>query len=389
MNPKKSIERPDDPIRMVDLQGQYLRVKEEMDLAIQEVLDSGTFINGPSVRTFADELAQYLPAAYVIPCGNGTEALQIALMALRLTPGDEVIIPAFAYAAAAEAVALLGLTPVWADVSPDSFNLDVPRLEEACSSRTRAIIAVHLFGQSCDMAPLLQLAERYNACVIEDNAQSLGSVYTFPDGRSQAAGTIGHIGITSFFPSKPLACYGDGGALFTNDPELALRMTQIANHGQDRKYNHLCIGMNSRLDTIQAAILRVKLRYLNEYTKARREVAAAYTATLHAPDYWQLPVQELYSTHVWHQYTLRIKEGRRDELQRYLQTQGIPSMVYYPLPLHRQPAYKDLCPRKLSLPIAEQLCGEVLSLPVHTELNEQQPYILKTLLVWTEQFDLL
>ena len=324
---------------MVDLHGQYMKIKAEIDAAIAEVIDSSAFINGPVVGRFASALAQYTGARHVIPCGNGTDALQIALMALGLKPGDEVIVPAFTYVASAEVIALLGLRPVMVDVDRDTFNTDIRFIEKAITPRTRAIIPVHLFGQSCDMAPILDLAAAHGLYVVEDNAQSLGAVYTFPDGSHRHTGTLGHIGCTSFFPSKNLGCYGDGGALFTDDDILAERIRMTANHGQRVKYHHDLVGCNSRLDTIQAAVLEVKLRHLDDYCEARRTAACRYNEMLQGVDGLELPVETSFSTHVYHQYTLKVADGRRDALKEFLASKGIPSMIYYPLPLHRQKAY--------------------------------------------------
>lgn len=370
----------DTEIRMVDLNRQYLRLKEEIDTAISAVVESGMFINGPQVKRFADRLAGYLGVPFVIPCGNGTDALQIALMALGLQPGDEVILPAFTYVAAAEAVALLGLTPVLVDVDPDTFNLDPKKIEEAISRDTKAIIAIHLFGQVCDMEAILRIAGTYRLCVIEDNAQSMGAEYTFSDGRVKKAGTIGHIGTTSFFPSKPLACYGDGGALMTSDERLAERIRMLANHGQVQKYHHVQVGCNSRLDTLQAAILEVKLRYITEFTEARRMVASRYDEVLSGNEEILRPGRTVFSSHVYHQYTLRIGKGKRNELQAYLKEKGIPSMVYYPMALQDQDAYKWRVRIRGNLKNAVSLTRSVLSLPIHTEMQEEEiQYISDTI----------
>lgn len=370
----------DTKIRMVDLNRQYLRLKEEIDTAMSAVVESGMFINGPQVKRFADRFADYLGVPFVIPCGNGTDALQIALMALDLQPGDEVILPAFTYVAAAEAVALLGLTPVLVDVDPDTFNLDPRKIEEAISRDTKAIIAVHLFGQACDMEAILRIAATYRLCVIEDNAQSIGAEYAFSDGRVKKAGTIGHIGTTSFFPSKPLACYGDGGALMTSDARLAERIRMLANHGQVQKYRHVQVGCNSRLDTLQAAILEVKLRYVTEFAEARRAVASRYDEVLSGNEEILRPHRTGISSHVYHQYTLRIGKGKRDELQAYLKEKGIPSMVYYPMALQDQEAYKWRVRIRGSLKNAASLAGSVLSLPIHTEMQEEEiQYISDTI----------
>ncbi|MCA5583020.1 DegT/DnrJ/EryC1/StrS family aminotransferase [Parabacteroides gordonii] len=372
-------------IQMVDLHGQYHRLKEEIDTAMQTVIESSAFINGPQVKTFGDHLAGYLDIPYVIPCGNGTDALQIALMALELQPGDEVIVPAFTYVAAAEVIALLGLTPVLVDVDPQTFNLDPQKIEGAISRNTKAIIAVHLFGQSCDMEPILQLAKRYHLYVIEDNAQSIGAEYTFADGHVKKTGTMGVIGTTSFFPSKPLACYGDGGALMTSDEILAKRIRMIANHGQERKYHHKLIGCNSRLDTLQAAVLDVKLKHIDEFTEARRVVAGRYDEALASCDLLIIPKRSAFSTHVYHQYTIQLKPAagfsemakQRELLQSYLKEKGIPSMVYYPLPLQAQDAYKWMARTPGCIDESARLSKCVLSLPIHTEMSkEEQEYII-------------
>ena len=357
-------------IQMVDLHGQYMRIKAEVDAAVAEVIGSSAFINGPAVGRFASALAQYTGAAHVIPCGNGTDALQIALMALGLKPGDEVIVPAFTYVASAEVIALLGLRPVLVDVDRETFNTDIRFIERALTPRTRAVIPVHLFGQSCDMAPILDFAAAHGLYVVEDNAQSLGAVYTFPDGRRRHTGTLGHIGCTSFFPSKNLGCYGDGGALFTDDPALAERIRMTANHGQKVKYHHDVVGCNSRLDTIQAVVLDAKLKYLDEYNAARRAAARYYTEALGEVEGLELPKEAEWGTHVYHQYTIKVKEGRRDALKEHLAKEGIPSMIYYPLPLHRQQAFASIARKGGELRVAERLCGEVLSIPMHTELTE-------------------
>lgn len=370
---------------MVDLHGQYHRLKEEIDTAMQTVIESSAFINGPQVKTFGDHLAGYLEIPYVIPCGNGTDALQIALMALELQSGDEVIVPAFTYVAAAEVIALLGLTPVLVDVDPQTFNLDPQKIEGAISRNTKAIIAVHLFGQSCDMEPILQLAKRYHLYVIEDNAQSIGAEYTFADGHVKKTGTMGVIGTTSFFPSKPLACYGDGGALMTSDEILAKRIRMIANHGQERKYHHKLIGCNSRLDTLQAAVLDVKLKHIDEFTEARRVVAGRYDEALASCDLLIIPKRSAFSTHVYHQYTIQLKPAagfsemakQRELLQSYLKEKGIPSMVYYPLPLQGQDAYKWMARTPGCIDESARLSKCVLSLPIHTEMSkEEQEYII-------------
>ena len=359
-------------IPMVELHGQYLKIKSDIDDALQQVIDSSAFIGGPAVNTFATHLGGYLGGSSVITCANGTDALQLALMALGLHAGDEVIVPAFTYVASAEVIALLGLTPVLVDVDASTFNVSIPAVADAITPRTRAIIPVHLFGQCCDMEPLLKLAKERHLYVVEDNAQAIGAEYTFSDGRRAKSGTMGTIGCTSFFPSKNLGCYGDGGALCTIDTQLAERIRMIANHGQRVKYHHDVIGCNSRLDALQAAVLDVKLRHLDQYNEARRRAAHYYTEHLQAVDGLRCPAELTQSTHVYHQYTLRILGNRRDALKEHLASCGIPSMIYYPLPLHRQEAFRSICRLSGDLSIAEQLAGEVLSLPMHTELTTSQ-----------------
>lgn len=364
-------------LQMVDLHGQYLKIKQEVDAGINQVIETSAFINGPQVKEFAVNLAQYAGSKHVITCGNGTDALQIALMALGLIPGDEVIVPAFTYVASAEVIGLLGLTPVMVDVDYATFNVTVSNLEKALSPRTKAIIPVHLFGQSCDMEPIMQFAEKHGLYVIEDNAQAIGAIYTFSDGRKKHTGTIGHIGCTSFFPSKNLGCYGDGGAIFTDDDTLAERLRMIANHGQQVKYHHKVIGCNSRLDTIQAAILNVKVKHLDEYCQARYKAAQYYTSQLEDVKGIITPEELPQSTHVYHQYTLKVLDGKRDALKQYLADAGIPSMIYYPLPLQQQEAFKSIARAAESLDIAKKLADSVLSLPLHTELiTEQQDLVI-------------
>ncbi len=359
-------------IKMVDLRGQYLRIKEEVDAAINGVLESTAFIQGPQVSAFADALAKSVNTKFVIPCANGTDALQIAMMGLGLVPGDEVILPVHTYVATAEVIALLGLTPVFVDVYPDSFNIDVEAIEGKITSRTKAIVPVHLYGQCADMHPLMQIAQKHKLFVIEDTAQALGAVYTFPDGTTKSAGTIGTIGTTSFFPSKNLGCYGDGGAIFTDDAELAEKMKMIANHGQRIKYHHDIIGCNSRLDTLQAAILGVKLKYLGEYGQRRNEAASYYDRELAGIPNVTVPVRSPFSTHVFHQYTIKVGEGKRDELKKYLEQQGVPTMIYYPVPLHQQKAYRKAETKAGDFPVTEELSKTVLSLPIHTEMTEEE-----------------
>ena len=367
-------------IQMVDLHGQYLKMKSEIDQSIQEVLDSSAFINGQPVKEFAVELAEYLDSKFVIPCANGTEALQVAYMALGLKPGDEVIMPAFNYVASAEAAALLQLKPVFADVRPDTYNIDVSKLEEIITTKTKAIVVVHLFGQSADMEPILSLALKHQLKLIEDNAQALGAIYTFSDGSQFKTGVMGDFGTTSFFPTKTLGCYGDGGAIYTNDEELATASRMIASHGQGKKYTFERIGLNSRLDTMQAAILRVKLKRLDEWNHARQEAAKVYDKLLGNLKGIEIPSQSNFSTHVFHQYVIRVTGISRDKLKDELQSAGIPSMVYYPSPLHLQKAFAYLGYHEGDFPVAEKLCREVLALPIHTELlREEQEQIVSKL----------
>jgi len=356
-------------IEMVDLKGQYIKIKKEIDAAMIKCIESAEFINGKKVTEFAGKLAQHTGAKFVIPCANGTDALQIALMALNLQPGDEVIVPAFTYVATAEVIALLHLVPVLVDVHADDFRINLEKVEKAFTPKTKAIVPVHLFGQCAEMEELMKLAERKNLFVVEDTAQAIGAQYTFTDGTVKQAGTIGHIGTTSFFPSKNLGCYGDGGALFTNDEQLATTIKMIANHGQAKKYYHDIIGVNSRLDTLQAAILDIKLNYLNSYTQARNAAADYYDVKFKDIDGIIIPYRASNSTHVFHQYTLQILEGKRDALKAFLSSKGIPSMVYYPLPLHFQKAFKNKRFPLGSLPVSERLSETVLSLPIHTEMN--------------------
>lgn len=362
-------------IQMVDLKGQYLKIKDEVDAGIHRVIDNTAFINGPIVKEFAQHLSEYQGGCHVITCANGTDALQIALMALELKPGDEVIVPAFTYVASAEVIGLLGLTPVMVDVDFDTFNVTVDNIKRALSPKTKAIIPVHLFGQSCDMEPILALAKEHNLYVIEDNAQAIGAEYTFSDGHKAKTGTMGTIGCTSFFPSKNLGCYGDGGAIFTNDDALAERISMIANHGQRVKYYHAVLGCNSRLDSIQAAVLDVKLKHLDEYCAARYEAASYYTQQLKVFDpeerFIITPKEHKNSTHVYHQYTLKIKNNKRDELKAYLGEQGIPSMIYYPLPLQEQEAFMPITRAGEKLDNAKACARSVLSLPIHTEMTRE------------------
>ena len=358
-------------IQMVDLKGQYLKIKEDVDAGIQECIDHTAFINGPAVKEFQQDFEKYLGVKHVIPCANGTDALQIAMMALDLQPGDEIICPAFTYVATAEVIGLLGLKPVMVDVNEDTFDIELEDLQKYLTPNTKAIVPVHLYGQSANMEKILEFAEKHNLFVIEDNAQAMGSDYTFSDGTVKKTGAIGHIGCTSFFPSKNLGCYGDGGALMTNDDDLALKIRMIANHGQEKKYYHKVLGCNSRLDTIQAAVLKVKLKHLDEYSAARNRMADYYDKNLAGIAEIQTPKRAENSTHVFHQYTLRVKNGKRDDLQKYLAEKNIPSMIYYPLPLYKQEAFLQYVEEGFSLPVTEQLCTEVISLPVHTEFDQE------------------
>ncbi|MCL3779138.1 DegT/DnrJ/EryC1/StrS family aminotransferase [Prolixibacteraceae bacterium JC049] len=357
---------------MVDLQTQYLNIKPEVDEAIQEVLNSTIFVKGGKVKTFEENLSSYLDGANVITCGNGTDALQIALMALELEPGDEVITTPFTFIATLEVIELLKLKPVLVDADPDNFNIDVSKLEEKITSKTRCIIPVHLFGQCANMEAIMELANRYSLYVVEDACQALGSDFLFKDGTSQKAGSVGHIGCNSFFPSKNLGAFGDGGAIFTRDLTLANKVRAISNHGMQERYYHDFVGVNSRLDGIQAAILDVKLKYLNKYIKARQIAAEYYDEKLKGLDQICVPHRESYSTHGFHQYTLIIKNGDRDGLRKYLNDHDIPAMIYYPVPLHLQKAYSHLNYNEGDFPVAEKLATEVLSLPMHTELDEEQ-----------------
>lgn len=370
-------------INMVDLKGQYQKIKAEVDTAIQNVIDNTAFINGPEVKGFQADLEGYLgEGVHVIPCANGTDALQIAMMALNLKPGDEVITACFTYVATAEVIALLGLTPVLVDVYPDTFTLNIAQVEQAITPKTKAIVPVHLFGQCADMEPLLALANKHNLFVIEDTAQAIGADYKFTDGTKLKAGTLGTVGCTSFFPSKNLGCYGDGGAIFTRDEALATRIRMICNHGQSVQYVHDDIGVNSRLDSIQAAILRIKLRQLDNYAAARQQAAKAYNQAFANHPKLTIPTEAGYSTHVYHQYTLQLKGVDREGLRKHLADKGIPSMIYYPIPLHHQKAYAN--PARFSdadFPVTINLCANVLSLPMHTELDsEQQNYIIQSVL---------
>ncbi|MFM8597138.1 MAG: DegT/DnrJ/EryC1/StrS family aminotransferase [Flavobacteriales bacterium] len=372
-------------IQMVDLSAQYAKIKPAIDNAIAEVLDSALFIGGQKVDNFAAELATYLGAAHVIPCANGTDALQIALMALGLKPGDEVITPSFTYIATTEVIALLGLTPVFVEVDPQTYCICPAAIEAAITPRTKAIVPVHLYGQAANMNAIMELAQKHQIFVVEDNAQAIGSDYHLSDDQRVKTGTIGHIGCTSFFPSKNLGCYGDGGALYTQDAELAQKIKMIANHGQKVKYIHEVVGCNSRLDSLQAAILSVKLRQLDNYIDARRAVAEAYDAAFAQVSGLSIPFRAPDSKHVFHQYTLRVANGQRAALQAHLKAMDIPTMIYYPIPAHQQQMFASFGVQDLRLPLTEQLCTEVLSLPIHTEMEAaQQQYIIDSVLSFFE-----
>ena len=370
-----------DTVHMVDLMGQYKKIKKEVDKNILRTIESGKLINGPIVREFSGNLAKFLEVKHVIPCANGTDALQIAFMALGLEPGDEVICPAWTYVATAEAAAILGLIPVMCDVNPNTFNVTSDYIEPLITDKTKAIIPVHLYGQSCDMEPIMNLAKKYNLKVVEDNAQAIGCKYTFSNGEAKLTGTIGDIGTTSFYPSKNLGAYGDGGAIFTNDDNLADKIYLAANHGQNKRYHHKIIGCNSRLDSIQAEVLNVKLKYLNDYNNNRNIMANNYNLAFKAIKEIQTPKIIKNSTHVYHQYTLKILNNKRDELKQYLLENDIPSMIYYPIPLYKQEAFSKFVEQGFELINTEDLSKSVISLPIHTELeNSNQDYIIEKVL---------
>ena len=356
-------------IPMVDLKTQYERLKPAIDEAMQQTIEASAFIKGPALSAFEENLATYLNVKHVIGVANGTDALQIALMALDLQPGDEVIIPSFTYAATAEVVCLLGLTPVFVDVNDASFNMDINKVEEAITPRTKVIMVVHLFGQSAEMGAIKQIAKKHSLRIVEDNAQAIGCAY-ISDGHSQKTGAIGDIGCTSFFPSKNLGCFGDGGAVMTNDDHLADRIRKISNHGQTQKYIHTVVGVNSRLDTLQAAILDVKLSHLNDFIQRRRKLAAIYDEAFAEIEGVEIPARnESQSPHTFHQYVLKIEKSDRDALQAFLVSQNIGSSIYYPLALHEQEAYKNMG-RSHKCTVSEQLCKQVIALPMHTEMHD-------------------
>jgi dTDP-4-amino-4,6-dideoxygalactose transaminase len=357
---------------MVDLKTQYEKIGSEVDNAIRSVLQSAAFIKGPDVKLFEEELQDYMGVKHVISCANGTDALQLALMALGLKPGDEIITTNFTFIATVEVVALLGLSLVIVDPDPGTYNLSVENVRKAITPKTKVIVPVHLFGQCADMEGLMSLAKQHDIYIIEDGAQATGADYYFSNGSTQKAGTIGDIGTTSFFPSKNLGCYGDGGALYTNDDAYAKKLRSIANHGMKVRYHYNDIGVNSRLDTIQAAILRVKLKYLSRFNESRRAVAGMYDKAFSECQQITIPERVTYSSHIFHQYTIRVKNGKRDGLKSYLETKKIPSMVYYPGPLHMQEAYSYLKYKENDFPVTNMLCKEVLSLPMHPDMEQDQ-----------------
>ena len=370
-------------IEMVDLRTQYERLKADIDSAVAGVFESTAFIKGPDVRLFEEELQQYLGVRNVIACANGTDALQVAMMALGLKPGDEVITTGFTFIATVEVVELLGLKLVIADVDPGTYNISLSSVEKAITPRTKAIVPVHLFGQCADMEPLMALAGKHNIAIIEDTAQATGAEYHLSNGTIRKAGTMGTIGCTSFFPSKNLGCCGDGGALFTDDDSLASLIRSITNHGMKVKYYHDTIGVNSRLDTIQAAILRVKLRYLDDFNEARNKAAEFYDKAFSDIQAIKIPERSKSSTHIFHQYTIRVPASERNALKEHLENEGIPAMIYYPVPLHMQKAYRHLGYNENDFPVTTMLCNEVLSLPMHTELTEEQlSYIASSIRAW-------
>ena len=362
---------------MVDLMGQYSKIKNEIDKNIISSIESGRFVNGPIVSEFSNNLSNYLNVRNVIPCANGTDALQIAFMSLGLKPGDEVICPSWTYIATAEAAAILGIKVVFCDVSLETYNTTADLIEPHINSNTKAIVPVHLYGQSCDMDPIIQLAEKYDLKIIEDNAQAIGCKYTFPDGKVKFTGTLGHIGTTSFYPSKNLGCYGDGGAIFTNDDELAEKIRMIVNHGEKIKYHHEIVGCNSRLDSLQAEILNIKLNHLDQYNSNRNVMANTYNVSFNEIEDLQTPRVIQNSEHVYHQYTLRLLNGNRDDFKNYLNNLGIPSMIYYPIPIHKQKPYAN----NQNLENTSLLADQVISLPIHTELeNSNQDYIIESVI---------
>jgi UDP-2-acetamido-2-deoxy-ribo-hexuluronate aminotransferase len=374
------------PIQMVDLKRQYVKIKPQVDAAMAEVLESAAYINGAPVQQFTTALQDYLGVKHVIPCANGTDALQIAMMALDLQPGDEVITASFTFIATAEVIALLRLKPVFVDIDPKTYCIDPKEIEKAITPRTKAIVPVHLYGHSADMEPIMEIGRKYNIPVIEDNAQAIGGDYTFADGSKKKTGAIGDIGCTSFFPSKNLGCYGDGGALFTNDDAMAAKIRMVANHGQSARYYHDVVGVNSRLDTLQAVVLNIKLPLLDEYIKARIAVADAYDAAFANVPQIVTPFRAANSYHVFHQYTIQLIGADRNALQQYLAEQKVPAMIYYPVPAHRQKMFSDFGGADFNLPITDGLTSQVISLPIHTEMDEDQlQHIIHSVLSFLNQ----
>lgn len=364
-------------IQMVDLMGQYSKIKNEIDKSVISTIESGRFVNGPIVSEFSKNLSKFLNVKYVIPCANGTDALQIAFMALGLKPGDEIICPSWTYIATAEAAAILGIKTVFCDVDKSTFNATANLIEPLINNKTKAIVPVHLYGQSCEMNDIISLAKRYNLKVIEDNAQAIGCRYKTSENEYKYTGTIGDIGTTSFYPSKNLGCYGDGGAIFTNNDHLAEKIKMISNHGEKKRYHHEIVGCNSRLDSVQAEILNIKLKYLNQYNLNRKEMANNYNLAFSKVDEIEIPKLISSSDHVYHQYTLKVKKGKRDDLKLFLDNLGIPTMIYYPIPIHRQKPYYN----GQSLKNTDLLAEEVISLPIHTEIdNSNQNYIIDKVL---------
>ena len=369
-------------IQMVDLKGQYEPLKEQIQKSFNQVLESTAFINGPQVHSFQKELEDYLGVKHVIPCANGTDALQIAMMGLGLKPGDEVITADFTFAATVEVIALLGLVPVLVDVEKDTFNIDIEAIKKAITPKTKAIVPVHLYGRPANMEAILEIAKEHNLFIIEDNAQAIGADYTFKNGKKQKLGTIGNVGATSFFPSKNLGCYGDGGAIFTNDDELAHILRGIVNHGMYIRYHHDVIGVNSRLDTLQACVLSAKLPHLDTYNQKRRVAAKKYSEKLQQnPNIIVPEIPEGETSHIFHQYTIRIINGKRDALAEYLTEKGVPFGIYYPIPLHSQKAYADERYNDKDFPVTNQLVKEVISLPMHTELDDEQIDFITKLII--------
>ena len=366
---------------MVDLMGQYRKIKDQIDKNLIDCIESGRLVNGPIVSDFCNNLSKYLDVKHVIPCANGTDAIQIAFMALDLKPGDEVICPSWTYIATAEAAAILGLKPVMCDVDPDTFNLSSKYIEPLITEKTKAIVPVHLYGQSCEMEGIMNLAKKYNLKVVEDNAQAIGGIYTFLNGEKKYTGTMGDIGTTSFYPAKNLGCYGDGGAIFTNNDKLAEKIRMIVNHGESKKYHHKIIGCNSRLDSLQAVILNIKLKYLDDYNSTRRIMADNYNKAFQNINNLQTPIKIDNSTHVYHQYTLKVLNGKRNELKEYLHKNKIPTMIYYPIPLYKQEAFSNYVDDGYYLKNTEELSKNVLSLPIHTEIeNSHQDFIIEKVL---------